>query len=63
MGNKKAIYLDDEFNSRNQGNNVQCITYDSINGFQFVADNKTVSLEEIINKDQDVLIAELSGNV
>jgi len=63
MGNKKAIYLNDEFNSRNQGNNVQCITYDSINGFQFVADNKTVSLEEIINKDQDVLIAELSGNV
>jgi hypothetical protein len=60
---KKAIYFNGEYNQFNTGVGLQCITYDSTNGFQFIDDNKTVSLEELINKDQNILITELSGNI
>lgn len=41
---KKAIFFNGEYNQFNAGYNMQCITYDEINGFQFVDGNKTISL-------------------
>lgn len=61
---KKAIYFNGEYNQFNVGKGIQCITYDEVNGFQFVDDGKVITIPTATDKEQSAEIESLiSANI
>ena len=63
MKNKKAIYFNGEYNPANPPANTLCITYDEIEGFKFIAGNKTVTLPNKVDVQQNTNIEELTNTI
>lgn len=63
MKNKKAIYFNGEYNPANPPANTLCITYDEIDGFKFIAGNKTVTLPNKVDVQQNTNIEELTNTI
>lgn len=63
MKNKKAIYFNGEYNPANPPANTLCITYDEIDGFKFIAGNKTVTLPNKVDVQQNTTIEKLTNTI
>lgn len=63
MKNKKAIYFNGEYNPANPPANTLCITYDEVEGFKFIAGNKTVTLPNKVDVQQNTNIEELTNTI